>query len=105
MRSLDDLPDVGDPFDVAAAVRPIEIPDDENAYVSYSEAIRLLAKTPDTVRQTDWMKLTWSNARLAERSYLESSRPALTVWRLGSERPDAIYHQPGKMAADMILPW
>ncbi len=76
----------------------------ENAYVSYSEAMRLLAKTPDTVRQTDWMKLTWSNAGPAERSYLESSRPALTVWRLGSERPDAIYHQPGKMAADTILP-
>jgi hypothetical protein len=36
LRSLGDLPDVGDPFDIAAAVRPIEIPDDENAYVSYS---------------------------------------------------------------------
>ena len=44
LRSLGDLPDVGDPFDVAAVVRPIEISDDENAFVSYSEAVRLLAK-------------------------------------------------------------
>jgi len=103
VRGLDGLPDVGDPFDVAATVRPIEIPDDENAYVSYSEAVRLLGKRPDAIRQTDWMRLTWSNAGLPERSYLESNRPALAVWRLGSERPDAVYRQPGKMAADTVL--
>ena len=62
------------------------------------------AKWPDAIRQTDWMKLTWSNAGPAVRSYLESSRPALAVWRLGTERPDAVYHQPGKMAADTFLP-
>jgi hypothetical protein len=103
-RSLGDLPDVGDPFDVAAAVRPIEIPDDENAFVSYSEAGRLLAKRFPAFRQTDWTKLTWSNAGPEVRSYLESSRPALAVWSEGSERPDAVYHQPGKVAADTALP-
>jgi hypothetical protein len=30
-RNLDGLPDVGDPFDVAAARRPIDIPDPDNA--------------------------------------------------------------------------
>ena len=38
MRSLDDLPDVGDPFDVALAVRPISVPDEDNAFVSYIAA-------------------------------------------------------------------
>ncbi len=70
LRSLGDLPDVGDPFDVAAVVRPIEIPDDENAFVSYSEAVRLLAKRFPAFRQTDWTKLTWSNASLEVRGYL-----------------------------------
>jgi cobalamin synthase len=30
-RNLDGLPDVGDPFDVAAARLPIDIPDSDNA--------------------------------------------------------------------------
>jgi hypothetical protein len=104
VRSLDGLPDVGDPFDVAATARPIEIPDDENAFVSYSEALELLGKKPNSIRQTDWNKLNWSNASPALRRYLESNRPALAAWRLGSERPDAVYQQPGKMAVDTLLP-
>ena len=38
------------------------------------------------------------------RDYLEANRPALEAWRAGTERPDALYHQPGKMAFDTILP-
>ena len=38
MRSLNELPDVGDPFDVALASRPVFVADVHNAYVSYSEA-------------------------------------------------------------------
>ena len=35
--------------------------------------------------------------------FLEANRPALELWRRGTERPDAIYHQPGKIAADTAL--
>ena len=38
------------------------------------------------------------------RDYLEENQPALETWREGAERPDAMYHQPGEMAADTVLP-
>jgi hypothetical protein len=104
VRALDGLPDVGDPFDVAAALRPIEISDEDNAYVAYSEARRLLARVTGTVRQFNWVKVTWSAAGPELRAYLESNRPALEAWRAGTERPDALYHQPGKLAFDTLLP-
>jgi hypothetical protein len=43
-RNPDGLPDVGDPFDVAAARRPIDIPDSDNAYVLYVEAKGAMSK-------------------------------------------------------------
>jgi hypothetical protein len=104
MRSTEGLPDVGDPFDVALARRPLELPDDDNAYVSYSDARRLLTKYPDAIRKVDWVKLTWSTAGKDVRDYLVANRPALEAWRAGTERPDALYHQPGKLAADTVLP-
>ena len=38
IRSLDELPDIGDPFDVAEALRPVDLPDEQNAYVVYATA-------------------------------------------------------------------
>jgi hypothetical protein len=104
VRGLGGLPDVGDPFDVAEALRPIEISDEDNAYVAYSEARRLLTRVTDTVRQFKWVKVTWSTAGPEMQAYLEANRPALDAWRAGTKRPDALYHQPGKMAFDTILP-
>jgi hypothetical protein len=104
VRNLDGLPDVGDPFDVAAVLRPVEILDDDNAYVSYSEARRLLTRLTEAVRQVDWMKVTWSTAGPDVRDYLEKNRPALEKWQEGTERPDALYHQPGTLAFDTLLP-
>jgi hypothetical protein len=104
VTNLDGLPDVGDPFDVAEALRPIEISDEDNAYVAYSEARRLLARVTGSVRQVSWVKVTWLAAGPELRAYLESNRPALEAWRAGTERPDALYHQPGTLAFDTLLP-
>jgi hypothetical protein len=106
MRSLDGLPDVGDPFDLTEALRPIEISDDNNAYVAYSDANRLLSlsKMPDAVTRVDWAKVTWSTSAPEVRAFLEESRPALEAWRAGTKRPDALYYQPGMLAADSVLP-
>jgi hypothetical protein len=104
VRSLDGLPDVGDPFDVAEALRPIEISDEDNAYVAYSEARRLLTRMTGAVWQVAWVKVTWSAAGPEVRAYLEANRPALEAWRAGTERPDALYHQPGTLAFDTLLP-
>jgi hypothetical protein len=106
MRSLDGLPDVGDPFDLTEALKSIEISDDNNAYVSYSEANRLLAvsKMPDAVTRVDWEKATWSTSGPEVRAFLEENSPALEAWRVGTKRPDARYYQPGMLAADSELP-
>jgi hypothetical protein len=104
MRSLGDLPDVGDPFDVAAARQLVVMSDDDNAFVQYKEARRQLTRLTDVARSVDWPKLTWSRAGKGVRDYLEANRPALETWREGTERPDAMYHQPGEMAADTLLP-
>jgi hypothetical protein len=104
MRSLDDLPDVGDPFDVAAARQMVVVSDDDNAYVKYKEARRQLTRYPSALRRVEWAKLTWSKAGKDVRDYLEENRPALETWREGTERPEAMYHQPGEMAADTLLP-
>ena len=45
-RSLDGLPDVGDPFDVAEARRTVELPDADNAFVAYAAAARLKLMNP-----------------------------------------------------------
>ena len=106
VRNLDGLPDVGDPFDVALALQPIEVSDEDNAYVVYSQAHRSLAlgRLPDAVRQVDWDHVTWSAAGPDVRAYLEAKRPALETWRTGTNRPDSLYHQPGKLAFDTLLP-
>ncbi len=103
-RSVNGLPDVGDPFEVAEARRPVDLPDDDNAFVKYIDARRQLTRFPSAMARTEWTKLTWSKAGTEFRDYLGANRPALNTWRQGTERPDAMYHQPGEMAADTMLP-
>ena len=86
------LPDVGDPFDVAAFERPI--PDDTNAFVLYKQAAAILPRNP--------LNLTsdWNKAGPAERLWLEASREALDTWRRGTERPDALDIAPGLLTLE-----
>jgi hypothetical protein len=97
------LPDVGDPFDVAAAHKPVIIRDDDNAYVLYREASRRLSKFPQSLHSLDFAKLTWSQADAEARAYLDKNGQALEIWREGSDRPEAVYHQPGELAIDTLL--
>jgi hypothetical protein len=103
IRRVDGLPDVGDPFDIAEALRPIVIPDADNAYVLYSQARPSPFPVPATVSHVAFDSLTWSKAGENVRAFAAEKRPALELWRQGSERPDAIYHQPGQFALDTIL--
>ncbi len=109
MGSLDGLPDVGDPFDVAEARRPVEIPDAGNAFVAYAAAHKLVdpANSIDEARRDlfsealwngEIKRLTWSSALPGLREYLEAKRTALEIWRDGSRRRDAVYHQPGRLS-------
>ena len=103
MRSLDNLPDIGDPFDVALASRPVWVPEQKNAYVLYSEAKALRVRLPATAARVDFTKLSWAKAGTISRDYLDANRAALEVWRNGTERPDALFHQPDSLKLDSIL--
>ena len=97
MRTLNGLPDVGDPFDVTEARRMIVIPDAENAYVLYKQAMAEQAKRPNGLGRIALKDVSWSNGSAGVvREYLDANRSALETWRRGTERPDAIDHQPGE---------
>ena len=104
LPNLDRLPDVGDPFDVAAARRPIFIDDSDNAYVLFAQAKGKQSRFTSALAKLDLTTLVWSKAGAEIRDYLEKNREALELWRAGSERPDALYYQPGKEAIDTVLP-
>jgi hypothetical protein len=89
------LPDIGDPFDVAAFERPI--PNDTNAFVLYKQAAAILPKSPPNPTGV------WKTATLAEREWLDQSREALEVWLKGTERPDALEINPGVRTLDTRL--
>ncbi len=103
VRSLGGLPDVGDPFDVGAARRPVVVPDEENAYVVYAGAHKGHFQFPAGLAKIDFKALSWSKAGQPVREFVEQKRPALERWREGSERPEALYHQPEEIAVDTLL--
>ncbi len=107
MRSLGDLPDVGDPFDVALARQPVEIPDRDNAYKVYANALVKAEEAPSELLDAVWEAredaLTWSKAKPGVRALEEKNRAALEIWRQASERPDSLLHQPGETSVDTIL--
>jgi hypothetical protein len=84
------LPDVGDPFDVAAFERP-DVPDAENAMPLYREAVRRLVPPADEYQHL--ISPVWqgrgdpSAAPLL--AWSAANREALALWRRGTERPGA----------------
>ena len=85
------LPDVGDPFDVAA-FRASTIPDDRNAFVLYRQAATLIKPSAEylkTAGKVDWLA-RWSKVNPQLRRWVEGNHEALAVYRQGAERPDAL---------------
>ncbi len=95
--TLSGLPDVGDPFDVAAfADQPV--PDEENAFVLYRQAVGRLVNEPADI------SYQWATAGPVEKGWLERNREALEIWRRGTERPKACYIPPQSMTVMTLLP-
>ena len=86
------------------ALRPVVIPDHDNAYSAYAEARIARSDAPtefwDATGRPRPTNLTWSKAKPDVRAFQENNRAALEIWREGSERPDALYHQPSELAFD-----
>jgi hypothetical protein len=82
LTSLNALPDIGDPFDVAA-FRGFSVPDDQNAFTFLRRAQEKLTPSPPS------LPLSWSQADPKARAWVESNREALALFREGAERSDA----------------
>jgi hypothetical protein len=106
MWSVDELPDIGDPFDVAEALRPVDLPDEQNAYAVYATAHPGPVMLPAawTFSLDDFKTMTWSSAGQDVRAFVDEKQMALEKWRVGSERADALYLQPEQMAKNRPIP-
>jgi hypothetical protein len=86
------LPDIGEPFD-HRAFRSFTIPDDRNAFVLYRRAAALLKRIESPgdspSRKMDLMP-RWSKADPVLRRWVEANRPAMALYRQGTERTDAL---------------
>lgn len=91
-QRLSGLPDPGDPFhDFAAASAPDAAAGgaDANAYRDYGNAAEQLVEPDSGVmpQVRDSLERGWSAATPALRDWLEQNRPALELWRAGTEKP------------------
>ncbi len=75
--NLREVPDIPDPVDVDA-LRAIEVPDHENAWIEYSRAIAAYVDMPASpiLKREE-----------ARRKWVEDNNSALSLWQLGSEKP------------------
>jgi hypothetical protein len=86
------LPDIGDPFDLAA-FRSSKIPDDRNAFTLYAQAAARLKLSPKYLARSKAkidVRGGWASAHPDVRRWVADNREALEVYRRGSERPDAL---------------
>jgi len=96
--TLRGLPDIGDPFDVAAFADR-EIADGDNAYVLYKQAVARLTKEPAGITSS------WATSGPAERAWLEASREAMAIWRRGTEKAEARALSPRTITIETSSPF
>ena len=86
------LPDVGDPFDVAA-FEAVSVPGERNAFVDYREAASMSSRTwrkfqaSQTAKDLHTTPEGWAQANPTWRDFLAQSGETLATWRAGSEKP------------------
>lgn len=106
--SLRTLPDLGEPFDVAA-FQAYRVPPEEDAFTLYRQAVAAYifsAETQDYARMWAFNRGGWSQASPALREWVEQNRDALKLWRQGTDRirampdpPEVVYRHPSKPRA------
>ncbi len=102
---LANVPDMGEPFDVAAFVGDA-IPDEENAFTEYRAAERMRSQllvnmgqrsATEPADHEEVYKQGWEAADAAMRAWVDDHRPALALWRRGSEKERALDASPATM--------
>jgi hypothetical protein len=95
LTSLNGLPDIGDPFDVAT-VRAVRIANEQNAFAFFRHANERMGRIPLSSSQLDSAgTVAWSVADPEVRAWVEANRPALELFLRGAECPDGISRRPG----------
>jgi hypothetical protein len=79
LNSLNGLPDIGDPFDVAA-FRTFSLPDEQNAFTFFRRAWKAAEPVP-------W---EFSETNPVFRAFVEANRPAVELILQGAEQGDGI---------------
>src|SRR6516165_12038224 len=82
LTSLNGLPDIGEPFDVAA-FRAFSIPDDQNAFTFLRRAEEKLTPSPSHLARS------WSQADPKSREWVEANRQAIELFQQGADQSDA----------------
>ena len=92
------LPDIGDPFDVEAFTS-VEVNDEKNALIEYKAAGELLVPLPleHFDARSKALEEGWASADAHIRQWVADNRPAMEVWRKGTEKPEAHYDRPSDM--------
>ncbi len=97
------VPDIGDPFDVAA-FEAVEIASGDNAVDVYANANamrRSLSYRPEDLE--DVFQNGWGAATEPIRKWLADNEPALDDWRRGTERPTALHVPVKDLRIDMSM--
>jgi hypothetical protein len=102
LNSLNGLPDIGDPFDVAE-FRAFRVPDERNAFTFKRRAWEKLTPIRGLVwgqgANPDDLTFSWSIANPKWREWAGENREALELFLQGAERSDAS-HPAGHATAD-----
>src|SRR4051794_13458574 len=90
LNSLNGLPDIGDPFDVAA-FRSFRLPDEQNAFTYLRRAAEKLTPWPDLPGAVGPSAATvsWSKADPKLRAWVEENRQALELLQQGADQSEA----------------
>ena len=93
---LFNLPDVGDPFNVATEFAAA-VPDDRNAFIPLRTARAKLRPWPDVPRAVYFAgpAVGWTNVDPRIRAWAEANRGPLHLFRQAAERPDGWAHPAG----------
>ena len=99
------VPIVAEPFDVKAAGR-VDVPEGQNAFELYALAATRTATFPPLVNEA-YTRLQEEKAPSSIPgellTFLDSQRAVLELFRQGSERPEAVYHQPESYTLSTLL--
>ncbi len=101
------LTDPGEPFDVAGFCK-VEITPEENAFTQYKLAMSKLKPLTSSDEAMESMEAAlegnWSDANADVKKWLDDNQEALTIWRKGTEKTKALYHQPEDVTLMTLLP-